>query len=204
MKIFNKIIILLVIIVSLFLIPACNTTDTGNNTNTGNNGTNTTGYTDGTPNATNIANQNISGYRLYFGNSGYTSLVTEERDFTNSAWNAKNNLEDMANEALNSLITGPKTNNNYAVLPNTTKVNYVKNEGDGILHVDFSDGFIDGYKDLGTPESMTVYSIVNTLTDLDGVKKVRLTINDQPFKINNQTWKDDLIRDTSLISYQRK
>lgn len=161
----------------------------------------TTNDLNGTTTNISMQNRNPAGYNLYFGNKDYSSLVAERRDFSNSNWTAKNNLIDMATEAINSLIAGPQNNNDYfATMPRTAKVNYIKQEADGVLHVDMSNGYIDGYKDLGTPQSMSIYSIVNTLTDFDGVKRVKFTVDGNPLTINDNVWTDPISRNSKLIS----
>ena len=79
-----------------------------------------------------------------------------------------------ASAALDALIRGPVTGDYLPVLSPNTHVNtiYIKN---GLCQVDFNRGFLEkvGEQDF----SLNVYSVVNTLADLDEINQVSITID---------------------------
>ena len=76
--------------------------------------------------------------------------------------------------ALDALVRGPITGEYLPVLSPNTHVNsvYIKN---GLCQVDFNRGFLEkvGEQDF----SLNVYSVVNTLADLDEINQVSITID---------------------------
>ena len=76
--------------------------------------------------------------------------------------------------ALDALIRGPVTGEYLPVLSPNTHVNtiYIK---DGLCQVDFNRGFLEKVADHHF--SLNVYSVVNTLADLDEINQVSITID---------------------------
>ncbi|MEG1500400.1 MAG: GerMN domain-containing protein [Clostridiales bacterium] len=137
-------------------------------------------------------------YKVYFANGQHSALVGEERQYTHD-YGKNGSIGEMAKESLEALIAGPGEALNKATLTGTAMINSIKQEGEDILHVDFKDGFIDGYKDLGTTPEMTVHSIVSTLTENPQIKQVRITVNGRPLTIDNTTYGEPLTRNEALI-----
>ncbi len=73
------------------------------------------------------------------------------------------------------LIKGPTDPDLFRTIPAETKVRDVKTD-DSICYVDLSADFINKFEGGSTPERLAVYSIVNSLTELPGVKKVQILI----------------------------
>jgi germination protein M len=73
------------------------------------------------------------------------------------------------------VIQGPRTDGLFRVIPAETKVFDVKTN-DGICYVDLSREFMSRMDGGTAAERLAVYSIVNSLTELTGVKKVQLLI----------------------------
>ena len=79
---------------------------------------------------------------------------------------------------MNLLLEGPRDTNLSSVIPSGTKVNQVTMQGNMAI-VDLSHEFIDNHPGGAQQESATVYSIVNTLTQLTEVTSVKITIDQQ-------------------------
>lgn len=100
---------------------------------------------------------------------------------------------------LNQLINGPLESQMdlRPVLPLETKVNKVKTT-DGICYVDFNEHFLDGLE--GVKKDITVYSVVNSLCEIKGISKVKITINgDDKIVYGNSDFSDFMILKPSLI-----
>ena len=78
--------------------------------------------------------------------------------------------------ALLELIAGPLDSQKdlRAVLDKDVKINKVRSY-DGICYVDFNEKFMS--KPAGITDEVAVYSVVNTLCEINGITKVRITVN---------------------------
>lgn len=89
----------------------------------------------------------------------------------------KANAERMAQKVLDELILGhddnPKIRRLIPKIENCMSVKVV----DEIAYVDFKKEMTDSHPDGRDLELLTVYSIVNSLTGIDGVESVRFTID---------------------------
>lgn len=123
--------------------------------------------------ATKIVNLN-----LYFANKNGDKLTAQS---TVIEYNANVAVEKVVVE---QLIAGPTEEGYYATIPKDTKVMSVTTK-DGVCYVNLDTGFTaQGYDVLGT---VTVYSIVNSLTELPGITSVQLLVNGEtsvPYKDN--------------------
>ena len=89
------------------------------------------------------------------------------------------------------LIAGPTENGFYATIPKDTKVMSVTTK-DGVCYVNLDTGFTaQGYDVLG---AVTIYSIVNSLTDLPGITSVQLLVNGE----TSITYKDNISLETTF------
>jgi spore germination protein GerM len=78
---------------------------------------------------------------------------------------------------LTELISGPGQKSILApVLPSRTKVREIRIDR-GVATVDLDAGFIESYWGGSRSEELTVYSIVNSLTEIEGIDAVRLTLD---------------------------
>ncbi len=84
---------------------------------------------------------------------------------------------------LNQLIKGPNSiegvnpNAILQTVPEKTELNKVTVK-DGVCYVDFSSDFLKGVE--GVSANATIYSVVNTLTEISEVSKVQFTISGAP------------------------
>lgn len=110
----------------------------------------------------------ISTLNLYFANKKGDKLKTQNCVVE---YNANVAVEKVVVE---QLIAGPVESGYYATIPKDTKVMSVTTK-DGVCYVNLDTGFTgQGYDVLGT---VTIYSIVNSLTDLPGISSVQILVN---------------------------
>jgi len=75
---------------------------------------------------------------------------------------------------MEQLIEGPNRSSSKATIPSTTKLIAVS-VVDGICYVNLNDSFQNQNGEVS--EEVVLYSIVNSLTELQGVTKVQISIN---------------------------
>ena len=106
---------------------------------------------------------------LYFANKEGTKLVKEKRTVHYST-----NIS-MEKLIMEQLIEGPKRASAMSTVPSGTKLISVS-VVDGVCYVNLSDSFKNN-QNLEVNEEIVLYSIVNSLTELQGVTKVQISIN---------------------------
>jgi Spore germination protein len=107
--------------------------------------------------------------KLYFANEDATALVIEERRVE------VNPNQPIEKYILEQLIIGPKEEGHIATVPPETKICNVQT-ADGICYVDLSQDFVTKHGGGSTGETLTVYSIVNSLAELGSIEKVQFLI----------------------------
>lgn len=90
--------------------------------------------------------------------------------------------QSLENQILEELILGPKQKSLYATIPSETKIRNVKTE-ENICYVDLSSEFVSKHSGGSSAETFTIYSIVNSLTELENVKKVQFLIEGEKVNI---------------------
>lgn len=105
---------------------------------------------------------------LYFANADGTALVKETR---NVHYSSNISMEKLIME---QLIEGPKSSSRLGTIPAGTTLISVS-QVDGVCYVNLSESFRT--QSATVPEEITLYSIVNSLSELPGVTKVQLAIN---------------------------
>ena len=106
---------------------------------------------------------------LYFANKEGTMLKKETRNVHHST-----NVS-MEKLLMEQLIEGPKKSGTLSTVPSGTKLISVS-VVDGVCYVNLSDSFKNNQNPEVT-EEVLLYSIVNSLTELQGVSKVQISIN---------------------------
>ncbi|PKM51052.1 MAG: hypothetical protein CVV02_08965 [Firmicutes bacterium HGW-Firmicutes-7] len=115
------------------------------------------------------AAQNTKKVTLYFSDEEGMHLVPVEYEVN---LNAEEQIEKIV---LDLLINGPEDNTLRRTIPEGTKVkNVYTNEG--VCYVDFNEEFVTKHTGGSTGETMTIYSIVNSLTELNNINKVQFLI----------------------------
>ena len=106
---------------------------------------------------------------LYFASEDGTELVKEERRIE------VNTIESLEKYVMEALIAGPEEEGHIATVPSETKIRNIET-ADGICYVDLSQEFVTKHSGGTTGELLTIYSIVNSLTELSNVEKVQFLI----------------------------
>lgn len=128
---------------------------------------------------------------LYFKNKNTDELVPEGR-----LVDVKLLLNEPYKTLMQFLIDGPKNEKLEKLIPNGTVLNKVELKND-ILYVDLSKEFIENHEGGEQKESNTIYSIVNTMTQLTEVNAVKILIDgeaDKEFKDGKIKFNDAFVR----------
>lgn len=107
---------------------------------------------------------------LYFSDENAMGLCKEER------YIEVNEKQSVEMRIVEELIKGPENEKLVKDIPEETKINDIKTEN-GICYVDLSKEFISKHNGGSTGELLTIYAIVNSLTELDYVKQVQFLID---------------------------
>lgn len=107
---------------------------------------------------------------LYFANSQKTDLVVEERVVEVNANQAREKT------IVEQLIAGPQQNDLIPTIPVETKIRDITTTSDGTCYVDLTQDFVTKHTGGEVEELLTVYSIVNSLCELDHIKKVQFLV----------------------------
>lgn len=130
---------------------------------------------------------------LYFGNSNADKVVAEKREVTLTKG------EQLEKIIFEELMKGPKKKGSQPVIPNGTKLISVSTK-DGICKLNLSDEFVENHSGGTAGEAMTVYSIVNSLTELSTVKKVQFLIDGKVREwYLHLTFSEPFARNTEII-----
>lgn len=140
---------------------------------------------------------------LYFANEDNTKLMKEIRYVPMAE--AKKSVNNLASIIVDELIEGPSAESGLKrTIPVGTKQRAkVKiDAATGIATVDLSKEFIDKHPGGKAEERMTIYSIVNSLTELKEIQKVKFLIEGKPSKEFKGNFQFDVPfpRTVSLIS----
>ena len=128
---------------------------------------------------------------LYFQNKSTGELVPEGRLI-----DVKLLLNEPYTTLMQLLIEGPKNEQLEKLIPDGTVINKVELKND-ILYIDLSKEFIENHKGGEELESNTIYSIVNTMTQLTEVNGVKILIDgemDKAFKDGKIKFDDAFVR----------
>lgn len=130
--------------------------------------------------------------RLYFANAEGIDLAVEERLVEVSANQAREKA------ILELLIAGPLEEGHKRTIPADTKVRDVTTTGDGTCYVNLSQDFF--MRQNGTEDGilLTVYSIVNSLCELDQVDKVQFLFEGE--KLDNDKGKLDFKTPFTMVN----
>lgn len=90
------------------------------------------------------------------------------------------NIVDLVNKKLDILINGSDELNSFSpIIPRNTKVNSIKVDKNNI-YIDFSKDILNVSK---YNEELMIESIIYTITDINGIDNIYLSINKEPLKI---------------------
>ena len=107
---------------------------------------------------------------LYFSDEQAQNLTGEKRLVSMT--------DGLARETINQLIKGPAKEDSNATIPAGTRLLDIS-VIDNVATVDFSKELIDNHTGGSAGEQMTVYSVVNTLTEFSTITKVLFLVEGQ-------------------------
>jgi germination protein M len=111
---------------------------------------------------------------LYFSNSDNSKLMKEIRYIPIK--NGKDTVT-LASEIVRELIKGPSKGTGFkSTVPQGVKLRSPVSIEAGVATVDFTKEFIDNHPGGQSEETITIFSIVNSLTELKDIHKVMFTI----------------------------
>ncbi len=132
---------------------------------------------------------------LYFGNNDAATVSAETRQLKVPA---NISQADLIKKVLEELIKGPQRPGLYRTIPAEVKVKSVSLK-DSIANVDFSEEMHSKHWHGAAGEAMTINSIVNTLTEFNFVKQVKMTVEGQPLNIEHAILDEPVGRNESAI-----
>lgn len=121
---------------------------------------------------------------LYFKNKNTDELILEGRLI-----DVKLLLNEPYKTLMQLLIDGPKNEKLEKLIPDGTIINNIELKND-ILYIDLSKEFIENHEEGEELESKTIYSIVNTMTQLTEVNGIKILIEGE----ENREFKDGKIK----------
>lgn len=139
--------------------------------------------------------------RLYFANEDNTKLKLEIRYIDTSE--AKKSISYLASIIIDELIKGPSDETMFTrTVPVEAKLNSPVSISGKVATVDMSKEFKTKHPGGKDAERMTIYSIVNSLTELKEIEKVKFTIDGKVQKefMGNFRFNASFPRSTQLIS----
>ena len=137
--------------------------------------------------------QDEANITLYFSDAEASGLMREVRRVKVSKGDA---LEKVV---LSELIKGPEQENLYKTIPTETKIRSVETT-DGTCFVNLSNDFITKHVGGTAVEQLTVYSIVNALTELSNVERVQFLIEGEKKDVFiHMVFNEPITRDVSMI-----
>jgi germination protein M len=137
---------------------------------------------------------------LYFSNSDNSKLMKEIRYIPLKEAKDTTNL---ASVIVKELVKGPSDGTGFkATIPEGARLRSPVSIDAGIATVDFTKEFIDKHPGEKEAETATIFSIVNSLTELKDIQKVRFTIDGKTLKEFKGAFRFDapFPRNSALIS----
>ncbi len=107
--------------------------------------------------------------KIYFSNEDSEFLVPERRNIDTSGGDTAEKL------IIEELMKGPKVSSHFKTIPQDAKLLSVETK-DGVCFVNFSKEFVEKHSGGTTAQQLTIYSIVNSLTELSAIERVQFLI----------------------------
>lgn len=112
---------------------------------------------------------------LYFGSNDSTKLMLEVRYIDENL--GKKGTSSLATAIVNELISGPKEKDLKATIPEGTKLAGPVSVASGTATVNLTKEFVDKHPGGSTASKLTIYSVVNSLTELSDIQRVKFLVN---------------------------
>lgn len=137
---------------------------------------------------------------LYFGDEQQTKLIKEIRYV--DIKEAKKGAETLASVMVKELIKGPKAEGLSSLIAEGTTLRAPVTIAERVATVDFTKEFIDNHPGGKVLAELTVYSIVNSLTEMKEIERVKITINGKTTKNfkDNVTLSSDFPRNDAIVN----
>ncbi|MFZ5352697.1 MAG: GerMN domain-containing protein [Bacillota bacterium] len=135
---------------------------------------------------------------LYFADSQAMFVVPEKRNINIDKEAA---VEELCRKIIEGLIEGPKSQNLHRTIPAEAKILSISVNGD-VVSIDFSAEMLTKHSRGAAGEDMTLSSIVNSLTELEGIRGVLLTVEGKPMAIEHVVVTEPLERREDRIYRQ--
>lgn len=130
---------------------------------------------------------------LYFANEQGDKLVKEVRSVSET--------DAVAAAAIEQLIVGPAETGHFSTIPKSTRLLGISIR-DRVAYVDFSREFLDNAPGGSSGEIMTIFSVVNTLTEFPTIASVRFLVDGREITTiaGHYDLSEPVKRDESLIA----
>jgi len=137
---------------------------------------------------------------LYFGDEQQNKLVKEIRYV--DIKEAKKGAENLASAMVRELLKGPKAKGLTALIAEGTSLRSPVTISERVAKVDFTKEFIENHPGGKELAELTIYSIVNTLTEIKEIERVKITINGKETKNfkDNVTLNNDFPRNDAVVN----
>ncbi len=131
---------------------------------------------------------------LYFSDSQAMYVVGEKRDIEVPKGTPPEE------QVIYELIAGPRTDDLWSAIPDGTRLISAGTKN-GLCTVDFSKEFVENSPGGTASERMAIYSIVNTLTELEGIQQVQFLIEGEKREIyTHAVFDEPFSRNESIIA----
>lgn len=133
---------------------------------------------------------------LYFSDENAEYLVPERRTVEISSGDTVEKV------ILNELLKGPTEGGHYKTIPSETKILSVETK-DNVCFVNLSKEFVDKHSGGTSSERLTVYSIVDSLTELGTIDRVQFLIEgEKREEFIHMVFNEPIVRDKSIIKHE--
>lgn len=130
---------------------------------------------------------------LYFSDDAAMYLVPEAR-------NAQIIDNSVEKTIITELIKGPENKSLISAIPEGTRLISIETK-DGICFVNFSQDFVTKHSGGSSGEYITVYSVVNSLTELEHIDKVQFLVEGNKLEIfKHMEFDKPFVRDANAIA----
>lgn len=129
---------------------------------------------------------------LYFGDGDKIKLVKEIRYI--NIKEAKKGAETFATAIVKELLNGPKSEGLTAIIAEGTSLRSPVTIEERVATVDFTKEFIDNHPGGKELAEITLYSVVNSLTEMKEIERVKFIINGKDTK----NFKDNITLDNNF------
>lgn len=132
---------------------------------------------------------------LYFANDTFEYLVPERRTIKVASG------DTVEKTIVTELINGPKESGHIKTIPSESKLLSIETKNN-VCFVNFSKDFIEKHSGGTTAELLTIYSIVNSLTELTTIDKVQFLIEgEKKEEYIHMSFNEPIVRDKSIIKH---